>query len=401
MKIVLFTEIFDCGGIDTFIVNLVANWPEKSDSFVLIANVDYPGLSIIKNELNEKICIHKYNHTSYLNPFKKVTFLNKLFYPLLKYYKLLYNIFALKKILKNKEYDFLMVVNGGYPGGDICRSASISWALFRRDKPKCIHNFHNLIIRPPFYLFFQELFIDILLINSVSQFITVSKASLNSVSNRFFLNKITNINYIYNGISNKNVIVKSNLRKELNIDESSLICLMLATYEERKGHKFLLNAFKIVNNYNPKIKLVLCGYGSVDEISKVRKYINNLNLSSVVFLYNFRNDKESLILNSDLILIASQEYESFGLTAIEAMSFKKPIVSTNVGGLPEVIGHGYGGFCVSKNDIQLFSDNILKLLYNKELYDTMAISGYNRYLNNFTSKTMSNSYSTIIHKHTF
>ena len=60
MNIVLFTEIFDCGGIDTFIINLVSNWPNKIDKFILISNEDYPGLQIIKRELNDKIEYKKY-----------------------------------------------------------------------------------------------------------------------------------------------------------------------------------------------------------------------------------------------------------------------------------------------------------------------------------------------------
>ena len=51
MKIALFTEIYNCGGIDTFVVNLVNNWPASDDLFVLIANSNYPGLRIIEERL--------------------------------------------------------------------------------------------------------------------------------------------------------------------------------------------------------------------------------------------------------------------------------------------------------------------------------------------------------------
>lgn len=391
MNIVLFTEIFDCGGIDTFIINLVSNWPNKIDKFILISNEDYPGLQIIKRELNDKIEYKKYTLSSYLKPYKKSTLLEKALFPILKYFKFFYNIFAVKYLLEKKEYDFLMIINGGYPGGDMCRSAAVSWGLFRKDKPKSIHNFHNLVVTPPYYLLLQELLVDKLVSSSTSNFTTVSIASRNSMKNRPHLNS-TDIKYIYNGISNLRTPKVMNLRNELNFEKNIKICLMLATYEERKGHFFLLNAFKLVFKENPNVRLILCGYGSDNEIKSVKKYINDLGLSSCVYTFNFRNDKANLISNSDLVLISSQEYESFGLTAIEAMSLKKPIVSTDVGGLPEVIGEGFGGFCVSKNDYKTFSKKVLLLLSDNHLYNTMAKNGYNRYLSHFTSDKMSKLY---------
>jgi glycosyltransferase involved in cell wall biosynthesis len=391
MNIVLFTEIFDCGGIDTFIVNLIAYWPNKNDRFILIANEDYPGLEVIKNNLKDKIEIKKYKLTSYLKPFEKVGFLKKITFPILKYFNLIYNIFAIKNLLVNHDYDFLMVINGGYPGGDMCRSAAVSWALFRKDKPKSIHNFHNLVVAPPFYLLLQELFIDKLVLSSTSNFTTVSMASRNSMKNRPYLNN-KEIKYIYNGISNIKITKDNNIRNELNFEKNIQICLMLATYEERKGHFFLLKAFKLVFKENPNVRLILCGYGSDNEIKIVKKYINDLELSSCVYTFNFRNDKENLISNSDLVLISSQEFESFGLTAIEAMSLKKPIVSTDVGGLPEVIGEGFGGFYVSRNDCITFSQKIVLLLSDNHLYNTMAKNGYNRYLSHFTADKMAKLY---------
>jgi glycosyltransferase involved in cell wall biosynthesis len=399
MQIVLLTEIFDCGGIDTFIINLITNWPNKNDKFILVANKDYPGLEIIQNQLGDKIEIRKYELTSYIRPFEEVTIIKKIAYPILKYYKLFYNIFAIKKILDNPNFDFLMVINGGYPGGDICRSAAISWAIFRKDKQKSVHNFHNLVTAPPFYLFFQELIVDKFISFSTSNFVTVSQSSKISMKNRPYLNN-REIKYIYNGIKNfTNSSQDINfIKNELGLNKNIQICLMLATYEERKGHLFLLKAFNLVYQNNQNARLIICGFGSENEINKVKKYISDLNLDNCVYIFNFRIDKENLLRSSDILLISSQEFESFGLTAIEAMSFKKPIVSTDVGGLPEVIGEGYGGFCIPKDDYYQFSKKITLLLNDKNLYDKMSLRGYNRYLEFFTPDKMSNSYYKLINQ---
>ena len=47
MKIVLFTENQRFGGLDTFIINLVNNWPDKNDTFFIICNQNHPGLQYL------------------------------------------------------------------------------------------------------------------------------------------------------------------------------------------------------------------------------------------------------------------------------------------------------------------------------------------------------------------
>ena len=53
---------------------------------------------------------------------------------------------GLKDLLQD-EPDRLMVINGGYPGGDSCRAAGISWGIFS-GKPHSIHNYHSMVVAP-------------------------------------------------------------------------------------------------------------------------------------------------------------------------------------------------------------------------------------------------------------
>ena len=69
----------------------------------------------------------------------------------------------------------------------------------------------------------------------------------------------------------------------------------------------------------------------------------------------FNENNFGLISNCDLLVIPSQKYESFGYTAIEAMSLKKPVVSTNCGGLREVIENNITGYVINKNNPKIFA----------------------------------------------
>ena len=104
----------------------------------------------------------------------------------------------------------------------------------------------------------------------------------------------------------------------------------------------------------------------------------------------------NLISQSDLLLIGSQSYESFGYTAAEAMIRKIPVVSTNTGGLAEVIKNNDGGFIFNKDDFIGFSDEVLRLLSNKKLRMEIGNRGRERALCLFLSDRMSEEYFNLL-----
>ena len=85
----------------------------------------------------------------------------------------------------------------------------------------------------------------------------------------------------------------------------------------------------------------------------------------VVFLGKQENVEEILGL-ADLFLLPSEQ-EAFGLAALEAMSCGVPVIATNVGGLPEVVPHGVGGFLSPVGEIEAMAAGALELLTNEGL----------------------------------
>ena len=67
-------------------------------------------------------------------------------------------------------------------------------------------------------------------------------------------------------------------------------------------------------------------------------------------------------MNLDIVVMPSQEYESFGRIVIEAMAYKKPIIASRVGGIPELINHEVDGYLFDKNDILSLSLHLKNLL---------------------------------------
>lgn len=400
MKISLFTEIFDCGGVDTFIVNLINHWPNKDDSFVIIANSNYPGLRVIEEKLMRPCEVIRHDVLIYSNVLSSSFFLKvirKAISPVLRYLLIAYNILAFRKLLLQAKPDMLMVINGGYPAGDSCRAATISWGMFS-GKPKSVHNFHSIVQKLPWHSYLQECIIDWLMCRYTSRFVTVSKAAADSMSLRPLIYGKDRTSFIYNGIDVAHTAFPQGLdiRDEIGISSTTPLCLMLGTYSSSKGHYFLFRAFKKVLSEIPNAHLLICGYGFSHEIRQVTRYVDELKLHGNVHLQGFRTDISHLLRSSDILVVASQKYESFGFTSVEAMAHKVPVVATDVGGIPEVVVNGEGGFCVGRRDVDAYAQCIIKLLKDENLRNEQGGRGYKRYLNLFTAKIMSAKYAGLI-----
>ncbi|QLC67476.1 glycosyltransferase family 4 protein [Flavobacterium sp. LPB0248] len=317
-------------------------------------------------------------------------FLFKPFFFILRYFFFIYYIIKLDKVFNVDYYDELMIINGGYPGGWSCRAATIFWGL--KKKKKSIHNFHNFAEPPRLIVKMFENFIDSLVNKYTSFFVTVSKVCMDSLKKRESIKQNKNIQFIYNGIGEKSLVLPVNIRKELGLDRESKICLLLATFEKRKGHKFLIDVFQEVFKTEYNAFLVCCGYGSKEERLSIQNYINSLGLAKNIFLLDYREDAASILADSDLLVISSKEFESFGLTAIEGMKHSIAVISTNTGGLKEVIADGEGGFLFDYGDVDGFSGKVKELLRDNSKRIDQGKLGRERFVNYFTANKMAKSY---------
>ena len=396
LKIIIFIENVQNGGLDTFCSTLINNWPNSDDVFTIICNKSHPGRANMENSINRP-CIFAYHRIPLSWVFTKQVFfffpyfLSRMLQPFLRipFFPLQYLL--IRNIFRKNDGDRLLVINGGFPGGESCRIANIVW--YGMGRGRSIHNFHNFAVKPRFGFGWYENWIDRLLLKSTKLFISVSKSCSDSLKIRKTFENLTNNMYVYNGINDAPSVENNfNIRKNIGIDDSP-ICLMLGTYEPRKGHDFIFKAFEKVVKELPNAHLVICGGGSKNEIIKVKKLKNKLTATDNIHLLEFIPNGASLISQVDVVLIGSQEFESFGLTAVESMVRKKPVVSTDIGGLPEVLSMDNScGFVVNHQDEAAFSAKIILLLKDQKLRDEMGMAGRVRALKLFSAERMSMDY---------
>ncbi|MBU5615231.1 glycosyltransferase family 4 protein [Geomonas azotofigens] len=403
MKIMLYTETYNRGGIDTFIATLMNHWPEAGDEFVLVCNEDYPGLEVIRQRLERPCKVVTHRIPTYARWAEK-TRGNKLMdtfrvcsSPLSRYLFIASATRMLGKILLGENCDRLMVVNGGFPGADTCRAAGIAWGLYS-GKPKSIHNFHNLGTAASRCARLQEDRLDSLLARHSKAFVTVSRAAAESLSVRpkIYADR-AKVRFVYNGLDfSHEPPPATDIRAELSLAPDTPLCLMLGTYEPRKGHRFLLQVFQKTLRRVPQARFVICGHGSAEEIAAVQGMAQEFNIGANVHVLDFRSDAMQILRQADLLLVGSQEFESFGLTCVEAMANRVPVLATRVGGLPEVVQDGDGGFTFAKDDVDGYAEQMVRLLLDRELHAEQGRKGYERYRRLFTAQRMTEEYAKLI-----
>ena len=107
---------------------------------------------------------------------------------------------------------------------------------------------------------------------------------------------------------------------------------------------------------------------------------------------DFQPDPYSLYRDCDVVVIPSIKYDSISLVAVEAMSLRKPIITTNIGGLEELFKLNPNIGLMSKIDPDHLSKCLIKIIENHEIRTTMGNNGYNLFRKYFTAETFSQSY---------
>ncbi|MEQ1794865.1 MAG: glycosyltransferase family 4 protein [Nitrospira sp.] len=399
MKTAFFTQNIKKGGLDTFIINLIRHWPQ-TDSIIVFCNRSHPGLSEIRARVPDYVEIVPYDFLiaqDINSRFAQAPSLVRLAVRgLFGLAGVPYLVFMIGKLYRQFCPDRLMVVNGSYPGGDACVAATIAWARFQ-PKQLAWHNIHNLAIPYHCSMFrkVRDQLMDLFMARSAAGFVGVSSACIESLAIRSGLQSCRKT-YIYNGIEPLDPIGTSSLAHELSLPAGAQIILMLAVYEARKGHDFIIRVMQDVVASIPDAYLLICGDGTDEEVQVVKDLRKASPVGSHILLQGHRPDIGNLMKQVRLLVMPSRNHESFGYTVVEAMACSLPVVVTDVGGLPEVVGDGITGFVVRRHDAKEFATRIVSLLRDEALREQMGRMGFKRFKENFLADRMAKEYVCLI-----
>jgi len=217
-------------------------------------------------------------------------------------------------------------------------------------------------------------------LDKVDKLIFVSqKAKLNfeEMFAQKYCNKIT---VIKNGINGHTIEKKSN--SSFRSESNTVNLMIIGRLQNIKGHKELIDVFYELLKKYKNIKLIIAGEG--EEKERIQHQVERFNISDKVDLKGYI-PVEDVICESDIVILPSYT-ESFPLVLLEAMAAGKAIISTLVGGVPEIIEDGKNGFLIEPINKKQLYDKLEILIIDKELREKMGQNGYALYKEKYTAE---------------
>ena len=151
--------------------------------------------------------------------------------------------------------------------------------------------------------------------------------------------------------------------KQVIAPNNERILLHASNFRKVKRVEDVVYVFEKVNKVVPS-KLLFVGDGP--ERSFIEDLCRKTCARTDIRFLGRQEQMEEILAISDLFLLPS-EYESFGLVALEAMASQVPVISTNVGGLPEINIDGVTGFTSNVGDVDDMANSAIKLLSDDKL----------------------------------
>jgi glycosyltransferase involved in cell wall biosynthesis len=214
------------------------------------------------------------------------------------------------------------------------------------------------------------------------------------------------IELIYNGVDLQKYSTTEaccTLPEEYGFPEGTPLVGVVARLEPEKGHSTLLDAWPLVLARVPEARLLIIGEGSQRELLEAQA--EQLDLlgercsgdrcvgtrrarpGAKVLFTGLRDDVPNVTAALDVAVLPSYR-EAQGLAILEALALRRPVVATEVGGVPEMITSGKTGLLVPPRDPEALGEAISRLLVNHPLADTLARAGHDFVVANFSIEHM-------------
>jgi len=149
-------------------------------------------------------------------------------------------------------------------------------------------------------------------------------------------------------------------KKELGLSEDTVLIGTVGRLVAIKGHRYFLESAKIIlNSRFTDLRFVIVGDGELRK--ELEDYAKELGIVNDVIFTGFREDLPKIYADLNIVVLTSIN-EGTPVSIIEAMASGKPVVATNVGGVPSLVKNGITGFLVSPKRVDLLAKAILKIL---------------------------------------
>ena len=182
---------------------------------------------------------------------------------------------------------------------------------------------------------------------------------------------VTNLCYDVSIIDN---FIKENKKTAVSLRKTTGnedYILYVGRIEDIKGIRTLIKAVE-----NTDLKLKIVGSGAAED--ELKEMVKKKNIHNIEFLgYQNKQSVFALTFKSRFVVCPSEWYENFPFSIIESFLFSKPVIGSNIGGIPELIIHGETGYLFRAGDADDLREKLMALWNNENLITIMGSKARN------------------------
>lgn len=193
------------------------------------------------------------------------------------------------------------------------------------------------------------------------------------------------IRLIPNGIPSPANGGVGDVRADLGIEPGAPVLGVVCELRAQKALEVLFEAAAILLSEFPTLKVLVAGDGP--ERARLEEASQRLGVEDAVLLLGIRRDVPAVLAAVDVAVLCS-DYEGSPLSVMEYMAAGKPVVSTRVGGVPELVEEGVHGLLVEPRDPAALAEAVARLLRDPALAKRLGAQGRERQQREFSLEAM-------------
>jgi len=316
--------------------------------------------------------------------------------------------FKIKKIIK--EYKPDIVHTHASKSGTIGRLAARSCKV-----PIIVHTFHGHVFHSYFNGFFSSMIVKFerFLATKSDAIIAISDLQRAELIDEYKIAPAEKIFTVPLGFNldkfQENQPSKRNaFRKKYGFKEDELIIGIIGRLVPIKNHEMFLEVASIIkanNNNQVKVRFAIIGDGDSRTIIKKRSaelqlscsyFVNQPQSQTDVVITSWETEIDQALAGLDIVVLTSNN-EGTPVSLIEAQAAFKPVVSTNVGGVEDIVIHGQTGFITAVGDVKAFAGFVQQLIENPLLRESMGKNGYENVIVRYSKQRLVNDIKNLYH----
>jgi len=380
MNILLISDAHRIGGAEHYLFLLAKGLKQSGHQVELVCPIKEIWSNLARDFIESGMAVHRVKITSRAD-FGQLYFLSFINFP---------QILRLKKILRQLAPDIIHVNTANIENGQ----SLILGAHFAGLKnivttvhtanhiPYCLKNIKIGIIDRLRYHMARNV------LSKVRKVISISRKTATGLVHRYNLAE-NKFEIIYNGVKTDDFI-KTSERTKAWLNENKIkgdlpIVLCVANLFKEKGLDYFLTALKQLKDQEPRFLCLIVGEGSFQKT--LDDYTRDNDLSKHVRFLGKRNDVNEIMKASDMFVLPSLS-EGFPFVILEAMAAGLPCITTNVGGIPEMLIHNEEGFLVEPKNPSAIAQSLKQILLDKKLAERIGTKARARVERDFSLSNM-------------